>query len=156
MIFVTVGTTDFDALVRAVDSLVPQLDEEVEVQIGRGHYEPRNCKWFRFAPSLEPYYERADVVIAHGGLGTVMEVLRRGGRLIGVANPDRYDQHQEDLLSYLAEEGHLIWCADLNSLPRDLERARRMDFKPYASPECRIHEVIADFLEGIAGRSQTS
>ena len=150
MIFVTVGTTDFDALVRAVDSLAAQLEEEVVVQIGRGRYEPRNCEWFRFAPSLEPYYEHADVVIAHGGLGTIMEVLRRGGRLIGVANPDRYDQHQEDLLSYLAEEGHLIWCADLNDLAHDLEGARSASFRPYASPECRIHEVIADFLEGIA------
>jgi beta-1,4-N-acetylglucosaminyltransferase len=150
VIFVTVGTTDFDALVRAVDSLVPQLNEEVEVQIGRGHYEPRNCKWFRFAPSLEPYYERADVVIAHGGLGTIMEVLRRGGRLIGVANPDRYDQHQEDLLGYLAEEDHLIWCGNLDSLPQDLERARSTSFRQYVSPECRIDEVIGNFLEGTA------
>ena len=146
MIFVTVGTTDFDALVRAVDLLVPQLDEEVEIQIGRGEYEPRNCSWFRFASSLEPYYERADVVVSHGGLGTVVEVLRRGGRLIGVANPDRYDQHQEDLLSHLAEEGYLIWCHDLSALPEELGRVRGMTFRRYSSPECHIHEVIAQFL----------
>ena len=146
MIFVTVGTTDFDALVQAMDLLAPQLNEEVEIQIGRGGYEPRNCAWFRFSPSLEPYYERADVVVAHGGLGTIMEVLRRGGKLIGVANPDRYDQHQEDLLSHLAEEGYLIWCRDLASLPDELHRVRGMTFQRYRSPECHVHDVIAEFL----------
>jgi len=149
VIFVTVGTTDFDALVRVADSLVPELHEEVVIQIGRGEYEPRNCRWFRFAPSLEPYYERADLVVAHGGLGTIMEVLRRGGKLIGVANPDRYDQHQEDLLSHLAEQGYLIWCRDLKSLAADLERGRAAVFERYSSPECRIHEVVAEFLDGI-------
>jgi len=149
MIFVTVGTTDFDALVQAMDFLAPQLNEEVEIQIGRGGYEPRNCAWFRFSPSLEPYYERADIVVAHGGLGTVMEVLRRGGKLIGVANRDRYDQHQEDLLGYLAEEGYLIWCHDLASLPDELHRVRGMTFRRYRSPECHVHDVIAEFLGSV-------
>ena len=148
MIFVTVGTTDFDALVRTVDRLAPQLGEEVEVQIGRGAYEPRNCIWFRFAPSLEPYYDRASVVVAHGGLGTAMEVLHRGGKLIGVANPDRYDRHQQDLLSYLAEEGHLVWCRELASLPGELSRVRDLTLTPYSPPECHVHEVIAAFLRG--------
>ena len=146
MIFVTVGTTDFDALVRSMDLLAPQLGEEVEMQIGHGEYEPRHCSWFRFASSLEPYYDRADVVVAHGGLGTVMEVLRRGGKLIGVANPDRYDQHQEDLLGYLAEEGYLIWCRDLADLADELRRVRGQTFRRYWSPECHIHDVIAEYL----------
>jgi len=142
-----------------MDFLSPQINEEVEIQIGRGEYEPRNCDWFRFASSLEPYYERADVVVAHGGLGTIMEVLRLGGKLIGVANPDRYDQHQEDLLSYLAEEGYLIWCHDLASyliwchdlasLPDELYRVRGMTFRRYRSPECHIHEAIAEFLGSV-------
>ena len=149
MIFVTVGTTDFDALVQAMDFLAPQLNEEVEIQIGRGGYEPLNCAWFRFSPSLDPYYEQADFVVAHGGLGTIMEVLRRGGRLIGVANPDRYDQHQEDLLSHLAEEGYLIWCRDLASLPDELHRVSGMTFQRYRSPECHVHDVIAEFLGSV-------
>jgi len=148
VIFVTVGTTDFDNLVRVMDALAPRLDEEVVIQIGRGAYEPIHCRWFRFAPSLEPYYKEASLVVAHGGLGTVMEVLRSGGKLIGVANPDRYDSHQEDLLGYLADEDHLIWCRDLNALAEEVGRARGMTFVPYSSPECHIHEAIADFLGG--------
>ena len=153
MIFVTVGTTDFDALVRAMDELAPALGEEVVAQIGQGRYLPRRVsEYFRLAPSLAPYYERARLVVSHGGLATVMEVLRRGGRLVGVSNPDRYDRHQEDLLSYLDERGHLVWCRDLSRLKEAIAVAGERIPVPYAPPPCTIHLVIEAFL----GRSSLS
>jgi hypothetical protein len=98
VIFVTVGTTDFDELIRQMDALAPTLGEPCIAQIGRGSYEPAHLEHFRFAPSLDPYYERARIVIAHGGLGTMIEVLQRGLPLIGLSNPDRYDRHVRSLL----------------------------------------------------------
>jgi UDP-N-acetylglucosamine transferase subunit ALG13 len=145
-VFVAVGTTEFDALVEAIDRLAPTLGAEVTVQIGHGRYEPRNCRYFRLAPSLEPYYEWADVVVAHGGFGITMEVLRKGKKLISLSNPDRYDEHQSDLLGTLEAEGYLAWCRDLAQLPALLSRIQEMQFKPYVPPECHIHTVIADFL----------
>ena len=146
MIFVTVGTTDFDALVRSMDLLAPQLGEEVEMQIGHGEYEPRHCSWFRFASSLEPYYARADVVVAHGGLGTVMEVLRRGGKLIGVANPDRYDQHQEAILRRFETDGYLVACYDLADLANAITHARTTPLRRYPRPQTTLHLEIGAFL----------
>lgn len=149
MIFVTVGTTDFDDLVRAVDALVPQLGDEVVIQYGHGLYEPRNCEAFRFAPSLEPYYARADVVVSHGGLCTVMEVLRRGKKLVGVANPDRYDDHQSDILATMSGDGHMVWCRSLDGLADAVAEARDGTFAPYESPPSRIADVIAEYLRGL-------
>ena len=146
MIFVTVGTTDFDELVRAMDRLAPTLGEEVVAQIGRGTYVPAHMEFFRFAPSLEPYYARARVVVAHGGLGTVVEVLQRGIKLIGVSNPDRYDRHQEDLLRTLEQRGHMIWCRSVEELPRALKEVDERTFTPYEAPPCRIAEVIREYL----------
>lgn len=147
MIFVTVGTTDFDALVSRVDRLTPRLDRPVVMQIGAGHYVPRNAaEHFRFAPSLEPYFKRASLVISHGGLGSLVEALRQGKRLVGVSNPERYDRHQEDLLGYLEEQGHLLWCRDLERLEDDLKRAGQMSFLAYPDPLCEIHNVINAYL----------
>ena len=155
MILVTVGTTDFDALIEAIDRLAPTLGEEVVAQIGQGAYEPRQvAEWFRLAPTLAPYYVRARLVVSHGGLATLMEVLRRGGRLVGVSNPDRYDRHQEELLSYLDEAGHLIWCRDLGQLAAAIAEASRRTFVPYEPPPCTIHQVIREYLQqqrGAAG-----
>ena len=146
MVFLTVGTTDFDALVRKMDDLAPLLEEQVVAQIGRGVYHPAHMEFFRFAPSLEPYYERARVVVAHGGLGTAIEVLQRGRKLIGVSNPDRYDLHQEDLLGKLSREGHMLWCSSLEELPEALREVGRRAFRPYAAPPCEIARRIRTFL----------
>jgi len=57
MIFVTVGTTDFDALVREMDRLAPGLGEPVTFQTGRGGARPLHAaESFAFAPALEPDY----------------------------------------------------------------------------------------------------
>ena len=147
-VFVAVGTTEFDELVRTMDRLAPELGADVIIQIGHGIYEPQNCDFFRFAPSLEPYYDWADVVVAHGGFGTTMEALHKGKRLISLSNPDRYDEHQSDLLSTLEAERYLIWCRRLEDLPDLLRRVETMAFRPYQPPECHIHQVIHEFLEG--------
>jgi len=146
VIFVAVGTTDFDALVQAMDCLCPALEEEVIMQIGHGHYEPQYARFFRFAPSLRSYYESASLVVAHGGLGITMEVLEQGKPLVSVSNPDRYDRHQDDLLETLDAEGYLLWCRQLDQLPETIELARQTVFALYVKPECQIAEVIKEFL----------
>jgi UDP-N-acetylglucosamine transferase subunit ALG13 len=150
MIFVTVGSTDFDALTKAVDDLCAPghllAGQEVEMQIGDGVYQPVQARWFRFAPAIESYFERADLVIAHGGLGTAVEAIGQGCRLLAVANPDRYDHHQEDLLSALARDGYLLWCRDMRELEPAVKVALTFEPKPYVCPPCTIHDVIADYL----------
>jgi len=145
-IFVTVGSTDFDALVQAVDNLVPSLLTQGIMQIGHGQYIPVNVPYFRFAPSLDPYYGQASLVIAHGGLGTTMEVLKRGLPLVSVSNTDRYDNHQQDLLSSMAKEGYLVWCRRLDELKQAIETAQTILLRRYQPPECKIHLVINEFL----------
>lgn len=147
MIFVAVGTTDFDGLIVRMDEIAPTLPEEVVMQIGNGQYIPKNCQYFRFAPSLEPHYDKASMVVSHGGLGIIMEVLEKGKRLIGVENTTCHGKHQQDLLSTLAEEEYLIWCQNLSELPTALERARHYHFKNYVNHECEIHTMIEKFLQ---------
>jgi beta-1,4-N-acetylglucosaminyltransferase len=145
-IFVTVGSTDFDLLVRAVDTLAPSLPGTGIMQIGHGRYQPKHWPHFRFAPSLAPYYDQATLVIAHGGLATTMEVLNRGLPLIGVSNHDRSDNHQDDLLTAMEEEGYLVWCRNLDKLDQAIHTALTVPRKPYQLDECQIHLRIHEFL----------
>lgn len=146
-IFVTVGSTDFDSLVRAVDTLAPSLEGTGVMQIGGGQYEPSNMPFFRFANSLAPYYDQASLVIAHGGLATTMEVLMRRLPLVSVSNPDRYDNHQDDLLSTMEEEGYLVWCRQLTDLKQAIQTAQTTSLRPYEQCECEIHTHIHEFLK---------
>lgn len=146
-LFVTVGSTDCDELVEAVDRLIPGLrPETAEMQIGHGRYRPNHARCFRFAPSIEPYLRRASLVIAHGGLGATTETLGLGVPLVSFSNPDRYDVHQDDLLAEMESRAHLVWCRRLEDLSEAIERALSAARRPYGAPECHIHRVIEGFL----------
>jgi UDP-N-acetylglucosamine transferase subunit ALG13 len=146
MIFVAVGTASFSALIKAVDELAPALNEEVVMQIGRSLYEPKNCEYFRFAPSLTSFYERASLVISHGGLGIVTEVIGRGLPLVAVENPDVTDRHQTEILSVWDQDKHLVWCRGLIHLSQAIEKAKG-GLIPYSVSKCQIHTIIGEFLD---------
>lgn len=157
MIFVTVGTTAFDALVRRMDELVPDLGEQVICQIGSGIYVPLRCDSFRFAPSLLEYFQPARLVVSHGGQGSIIEAARSGKPLVGVSNPDRVDRHQDDILGRFEADQFLIWCRSLDQLGDCLARAGSTAFQAYREPPCRIHLVIAEFLaQQCRPRAQTA
>ena len=149
MILVAVGTTDFDALLRTMDELSSSLPENMIMQIGRGQYTPKHCEYFRFAPSLSPYYERASLVVSHGGLGIVTEVMTHRLPLVSVEDPAQPDRHQRQILGVWEQEGHLIWCKDLEELPQAIDRAMTQRFEPYVPPETQIHTIITEFLENL-------
>jgi len=152
-LLVTVGTTSFDDLARAADELVPQLSPaDGLIQTGEGDYVPRNLPHERFVPGLRDLYDKSSVVIAHGGAATTFEVLRAGVPLVSVANGDRYDDHQADLLSELDAAGHLVWCEDLRNLSDAVERAMQTDLSPLPDDECTIGADIASYLSGVDGR----
>lgn len=145
VIFVAVGTTNFDSLLQRMDELCASLAEEVIMQTGRSGYKPQNCEHFKFAPSLAPYYEKASLVVSHGGLGIVTEVMERQRPLVAVEDPDQPDQHQREILTVWEQEGHLIWCKDLQKLAEAIQQATTQ-LKPYTAPPCTIHTIIADYL----------
>jgi beta-1,4-N-acetylglucosaminyltransferase len=149
MIFVTIGSTDFDPLIVRMDELAPTLGDEVVMQIGNGQYVPQNGRFFRFAESLDDYYHQADVIVAHGGLGTIIEALELHKALVCVVNPTTYDRHQEHLLEVFAQQGCLLWCKDMNELPRAVEHARTTNFARYQSPPCNIAQAINRYLERV-------
>ena len=123
MIFVTVGSIQFDDLVRRIDDDVQsgRIKEKVIIQIGNGSYEPRFCEFFRTAPGLDSYHARAALVIGHGGTGTTLEILEKGLRLISVCNPGMIDNHQDEFLDALARRGFVTYCRDLTQLPQLIE-----------------------------------
>jgi beta-1,4-N-acetylglucosaminyltransferase len=136
MIFVTVGTTlPFDELIETMDALVRRgnIAEQVVCQIGVGRYRPKRCEFFAFRPTLAPWYEEASLVVAHGGTGTVLELLRMKKPFVAVANPRAADNHQAQFLAKLESLGSVLWCRDLDRLHQDIQRARTYRLKdiPY-------------------------
>ena len=142
MIFATVGNTAFDSMIEAVD----KLKGEVIIQKADGKYTPKNHKYFEYG-DLEPYFKKSKIVITHGGAGNIFRLLSKGKKVVAIANMDRTDKHQSDLLSKLAQDNNLIWCQDLNNLQKDVDRAIKFKFSKYNSPKSQIHSKIIEYLK---------
>ena len=146
MIFVTVGTGEFDKLVEQADYLSKIIKEKVIMQIGKSKYLPKNAEFFEFTEKFEEYVKKARIVISHGGAGTTFYLLEKGKKIISVANLDRIDKHQIEILEKLSKENYLIYSKDFN-LIESLEKAKNFKFKKYKKPKCRIDKEIIKFLE---------
>lgn len=100
MIFLTTGTQlPFDRLVRAVDEWAAKNpDREVFAQIGSGKYKPRHMT---FVEKLEPldykrYFDNADLVVSHAGMGTIISGLENAKPLVLVPRRAALGEHRND------------------------------------------------------------
>ena len=78
----------FDRLVQAFDEWIltrpSDCRKEIIAQIGYGRYIPKNCPYVRFLPQLDyrNTFERAQLVVAHAGMGTIITAVELGKPLI--------------------------------------------------------------------------
>ncbi|MBC7505720.1 MAG: glycosyl transferase family 28, partial [Sandarakinorhabdus sp.] len=71
----------FDRLTQAMDEwAAAHPDVPVEIQIGRGKYEPRHASFVRMVPVAE-YRQRvaaARLFVAHAGMGSIISAIEAG------------------------------------------------------------------------------
>lgn len=120
-IFVTVGTTAFDELVQFVDQS-PFFDAfDVTIQYGPGKYVPNNRKSFTFTKKIEDEYLSANLVISHGGAGTIYRLLELSVPVCAIPNLERIDDHQLDICEHLASLNHILNPKNIYELPKLLK-----------------------------------
>lgn len=102
MIFVTVGNSikgvEFYRLINKIDAIAVELQEEVVAQIGFIDKYPKNIKWFPYLSFTEvlSYFEKASIIIGHGGVGTVINAITYKKPLIIVPRSSTYGEHFDD------------------------------------------------------------
>ncbi|MET0270498.1 MAG: beta-1,4-glucuronosyltransferase WelK [Sphingomonas sp.] len=114
LLFATVGATlPFDRLIGLVegarrDGLIP---ETIIAQTGLGGARPEGLDTVESLPfdKVQGILARADIVVCHGGTGSLITALRQGCRVIAVprryARGEHYDDHQFEITSAFAQRG---------------------------------------------------
>ena len=85
MIFVTIGTQlPFDRLIKIIDELAPQLNEEIIAQVYQCGFSPKNIKTVDFlAPDeFNTLFDKARLIISHAGMGTILSALQKDKPII--------------------------------------------------------------------------
>ena len=138
MIFVTLGSQkfQFNRLLKAVDEL--DTDEEIFAQIGYSDYKPQNYKYKEFLDREEfaAWEQKADIVITHGGTGSIVGPLKKNKKIIAAARLSKYgehvDDHQIQIVDMFADVGYIMKYEDgdnLNDIIKEIRTKKMLKFK---------------------------
>ncbi|KAJ3171336.1 hypothetical protein HDU87_008362 [Geranomyces variabilis] len=165
-VFVTVGTTRFDALVNEVctveflATLRSKGYTSLTLQHGNSPVSafptadiggaPFPVIAYAFKPDLSQDIATAALVISHAGAGLILETLDAGKPLIVVVNRALMDDHQTELAVALAEKEVLVWT-DADGLVQTVEQGGYDKLKAFGkadpSPLVAVLDQEAGFLE---------
>lgn len=141
MIFVTVGTQKFpfDRLLKAVDEMAGAEDwtEEIFAQIGCSSYTPIHYKYVKFldADILTARMCESDLIITHGGVGTLVNALKSGSKVIAVPRIAKYGEHVNDhqlqILDKMAEKNYCYCLYDCSKLADAVREVRKRTYNNF-------------------------
>ncbi|KAK5650513.1 hypothetical protein RI129_001542 [Pyrocoelia pectoralis] len=120
-VFITVGTTKFDKLVKTVSNsdilnILHKLGyNQIQFQVGNGSYieakhDTIKLSYNTYFEDFDSEIEKADLVISHAGAGSCLQVLRKKKPLIVVVNDELMNNHQVELAEELEKYSYLYYC----------------------------------------------
>lgn len=159
MIFVVVGTQKFqlNRLLKQVDALIENeiIKEEVFAQIGHSDYCPKHYKAVDFLPKnqFDSIVDKCDLLITHGGVGTIISGLNRNKKIIVYPRLAKYkehiDDHQLEIATAFSEMGYVLLCKEIDDLGELITASCIYTFKKYCSQRERVVGSIREYLNSI-------
>ena len=157
MILVVLGTQDkqFTRLLEAVDREIEKgtIKDRVVVQAGQTKYESKNMEIFDLVPSPEfnKLMDEADLVITHGGAGTILTAIKKGKKVIAAARLAKYKEHHNDhqkqIIGEFTSRGYILELRDFNKLGTMIQKMKSFKPKKFESNTKNMIKLIDDYIE---------
>ncbi|MCK4703846.1 MAG: hypothetical protein KAT90_00065 [Gammaproteobacteria bacterium] len=144
------GPYNFDRVTKKLDQLAKKNDWEVFIQIGHANYIPENCKYETFMGRdlLQKLIEQCELVVCHGGFGSIRDSLAYNKPVIAVPRiaelNEVQDDHQEIMVKELEKAGHILAVYDVDDLESMISRARDFNIKKIQNSE--IPSIINNYI----------
>ena len=157
MILVTLGTQDKN-FTRLLDAVQKQIDngnikEEVIVQAGCTKYESKDMKIFDLIDREEfsELINKCDLLITHGGVGSILAGLKNNKRVIAAARLSKYKEHMNDhqlqIIEKFSKSGYILELKDFEKLDEVIKQAKKFKPKKYQSNTDNMVKLIDNFIE---------
>lgn len=157
MIFVILGTQKFqlNRLLKLLDQYIDQgkIHEEVVAQIGYSDYLPKRYRYVEFLnkEEFDGMIQKADVVIAHSGVGSIISALNANKPVIVYPRLAKYrehiDDHQLEIAYAFSKKNYVLCCDENDDLLEKLEESKHFHFEKYVSQREKIVGIISDYLK---------
>lgn len=158
MIFITLGSQkfQFNRLLKAVDEQIAEgkIKDVVFAQIGTSDYMPRNYDYTGFLNRNEyiKWQDNAEIIISHGGTGSIIDAIKKGKKVIAVPRKAKYgehvDDHQLQLIEQFEKTNLICECLDCDEIWKSIEIAKKTEFEKYQSNTNHFIERIERFING--------
>ena len=157
MILVVLGTQDkgFPRLLEAVDKEIEKgtIKDKVVVQAGQTKYESKNMEIFDFvpAPEFDKLLDKADIVITHGGAGTILTAIKKGKKIIAAPRLAKYKEHHNDhqkqIIGEFAKMGYILELRDFQKLGTMIQKIKSFKPKKFESNTNNMIKLIDNYIE---------
>lgn len=140
MILVTLGTQD-QKFYRLLDCIEKsKIKDEIIVQAGgSSDYVSKKMKILKFInyDEMNKLIDEADLIITHGGTGSILTSLKKGKKVIAMARLEKYGEHindhQKEIVSLFKKEGYILELDDNTNLDDLIKEAKTFKVRKYVS-----------------------
>lgn len=159
MILVLLGTqhNEFTRLLKEIEECIENklINEKVIVQAGFTKYETNKMKIFDMISKkeLEEYINAANIIITHGGVGSIIMALEKDKKVIAVPRLHEYGEHvndhQRQIVKAFSEKKYLIGIQNVEELPNALKEIEKFKPEKYKGDNKKILNIIENFIDNI-------
>ena len=157
MILVLLGTQNnsFHRLLEEIQKNIDNenIQEEVVVQKGYTKFESKDMTIYDELPieKFNELIEKADLVITHGGVGSIINSITREKKVIAVPRLKKYNEHvndhQLDIIQTFDEMGYIIGIQEVQQLGEAIKKVKEFKPKEYIKNTGNIIKIIEDFID---------
>ena len=159
MILVMLGTQNnsFHRLLEEVEKNIENrtIQEEVVVQAGYTKFESKNMKIFDLIPKekLEELQENANLIITHGGVGSIISSIEKGKKVIAVPRLHEYGEHvnnhQKEIVKDFNDKGYIIGIEKVEDLENAIIKSKTFEPIEYQPNNQKMLKILENFIENI-------
>lgn len=153
MILVTLGTQkqSFERLLNMIEN--SSLKDEIIVQAGYTNFKSKKMKIFDFVDyeKMEELVNRADLIITHGGTGSILGPLKKGKKVIACARLKKYgehvDDHQMQLIEAFSDAGYIISIGENDNIDEAILKLKNSKMLKFKSNNKKFIEKLKKQIE---------
>ena len=157
MILVTLGTQD-KSFTRLLDAIQKQIDlgnikDKVIVQAGCTKYNSKDMQILDLIPydEFEKYIKECDLLITHGGVGSIITGLKNKKKVIAAARLTKYKEHTNDhqlkIIKNLSVSGYILPLDNFDELDKVLALSKTFKPKTYKSNTSNMIKLISNYID---------
>ena len=102
---------------------------------------------------LDTYEQKANFIITHGGVGSIITSLEKGKKVIAVPRLHQYGEHvnnhQTEIVEKFHKGGNIIGLQSVEELEEAVKKVQDFEPKPYIENNHKMLGLIENFIDNI-------